>query len=346
MPKISTVTFKPKQVVKNLLQPLSERGRDVIVERHGLGKSTNRKTLEAIGKKYGITRERVRQIEKNSISIIKSSKEYKKYSHVFDELNSIIKNLGKVVSEADLLEFLAKDKSTQNFYHFLLYLDDYFNKEKEDENFKHRWHIDPELSNKIHNSLNKLYQSLSDDDLISEPDIIKKFLNYLEDVSEEYKNEEIARRWLSISKKIDKNPLGEWGRVTSNNIYTKGMRDYAFLVLRKKGEPTHFREVAKTIEEIFNKKAHIATTHNELIKDPRFVLVGRGLYALKEWGYSEGVVRDVIKKILEEKGPLTADEIVQNVLKERFVRENTVFVNLQNDHFFVRDENGYYHVVK
>lgn len=346
MPKVSTVTFKPKLVIKNLLQPLSERGRDIITERHGLGKSSNRKTLEAIGKKYGITRERVRQIEKHSISAIKSSKEYKKYSHVFDELNDIIKSLGKVISEADLLEYLANDKSNQNHYHFLLYLNDYFNKEKEDENFKPRWSIDLELSEKIHESLNKLYHSLSDEDLISEPDMVKRFLGYLSNVSDEYKKEEIARRWLYISKKISRNPLGEWGKSTSSNINTKGMRDYAFLVLRKKGEPAHFREVAKTIEEIFNKKAHVATTHNELIKDPRFVLVGRGLYALKEWGYSEGVVRDVIKKILKQKGPMSADEIVQEVLKERFVRENTVFVNLQNNLFFVRDENGYYHVVE
>lgn len=124
------------------------------------------------------------------------------------------------------------------------------------------------------------------------------------------------------------------------------MRDYAFLVLRKHGEPIHFREVAKSIEEIFNRKAHVATTHNELIKDPRFVLVGRGLYALKEWGYSGGVVRDVIKKVIEKNGPLPAEKIIQEVLKERFVRENTILVNLQNSRYFRKDENNLFHVVE
>ncbi len=346
MPKTAIVTFKPKQVNKALLQSLSDRSKEIITERHGLGKNTEKRTLEAIGKKYGITRERVRQIEKHSISTIKSSKEYKKYSHVFDELHDIIKGLGAVVSEEDLLSYLSDDKETRNHFQFLLYLDDYFNKEKEDDLFKHRWHVDPDLSSKIHESLHKLYQSLSNEELVSEPDMIKRFLRYLEDVSDDYKKEEIARRWLSISKKISKNPLGEWGKADSKNINTKGMRDYAFLVLRKQGRPIHFREVAKTIEEIFNKKAHVATTHNELIKDPRFVLVGRGLYALKEWGYTGGVVRDVIKRILKQKGPLPADEIIKEVLKERFVRENTILVNLQNPNHFVKDEDGLYHVVE
>ncbi len=82
---------------------------------------------------------------------------------------------------------------------------------------------------------------------------------------------------------------------------TKGMRDYAFLVIRKHGSPIHFREVARQINLVFKKKAHTATTHNELIKDPRFVLVGRGLYALKEWGYMSGVVKDVIAPFSRER---------------------------------------------
>lgn len=346
MTKTAIVTFKPKLVVKTLLQPLSDRGREVIVHRFGLGDSVEKETLEAIGKRYGITRERVRQIEKHSIATIKSSKEYQRSSHAFDELHDVVRGLGVVISETDLLEHLAKDKATQNHFHFLLFLGDCFNKEKENEHFKHRWNIDPELSERIHESLNRLYQSLSDEELVSEPDMIKRFLNYLENVSDEFKKEEIARRWLSISKKVAKNPLGEWGKSNSANINTKGMRDYAFLVLRKKGEPVHFREVAKAIEEIFNRRAHVATTHNELIKDPRFVLVGRGLYALKEWGYSGGVVRDVIKRILESEGPLTADDVVAKVLKERFVRENTIMVNLQNSRYFRKDENGRFHVVE
>ena len=120
------------------------------------------------------------------------------------------------------------------------------------------------------------------------------------------------------------------------------MRDYAFLVIRKHGSPIHFREVAKQITTMFNKKAHVATTHNELIKDPRFVLVGRGLYALAEWGYTPGVVRDVIRTVLEKNGPLSKEEVIDKVMKERYVKENTIVVNLQNPKYFRRDKDGKY----
>ena len=344
MSEKTPITFKPKQVTKRLLSVLSSRAQDVLMNRMGLGVETKRMTLEAIGKKYKITRERVRQIENYSIASIRKSKEYVKEKPAFDELKKVVSELGSIVSEENLLAHLSKDKSTQNHLHFLLIVGEDFMKEKEDTEFKHRWHIDKELSKKIHDSLRKLYSTLSDDEILLESDMIEKFLENLQDVSEKYKNQEIAKRWLELSKLIDKNPLGEWGKAGSPNINAKGMRDYAFLVIRRHGSPIHFREVAKLITELFKKKAHVATTHNELIKDPRFVLVGRGLYALREWGYMSGVVKDVIRGVLEKNGPLTKEQVIEKVLKERYVKENTIMVNLQNPKFFKKNKEGKYTV--
>lgn len=338
------ITFKPKQVTKRLIAVLNDRSQDVIVNRYGLGKDTERLTLEAIGSKYGITRERVRQIENHSLNQIRKSDEYDKDSAVFDELRDYINNLGAIVSEEDLLEEIAKDDSTRNHIHFLLVLGHHFIKEKEDERFNHRWYVDKDVAKEVHTVLDKIYKSLSDDDIIPESEMISDFLDYVKDVSDKHRDEEVIRRWLKISKNIGRNDLGEWGKSTSPNINVKGIRDYAFLVIRKHGSPIHFREVAKAINEIFNKKAHEATTHNELIKDSRFVLVGRGLYALTEWGYSSGVVRDVIKQIIEKEGPLTRDEVIEKVLKERYVKENTILVNLQNPNYFKKTKDGKYNL--
>jgi hypothetical protein len=340
----TTITFKPKQVIKRLLSVLGERSQDVITSRFGLGNDEKRMTLEAIGKKYKITRERVRQIENYSIINVRKSKEYAKEKPVFDELKAVVSELGSTVSEESLLKHISKDKAVQNQIHFLLTVGEDFTKEKEDLEFKHRWTIDKDLSKKIHGSLRTLYSTLSDDEILLESDMISKFLEHLKDVSDKYKNEEIAKRWLALSKLIDKNPLGEWGKSSSPNINAKGMRDYAYLVIRRHGSPIHFREVAKLITELFNKKAHVATTHNELIKDPRFVLVGRGLYALSEWGYMSGVVKDVIKSIIDKYGPMTKDEIVKKVLKERYVKENTIMVNLQNPKYFKKSKEGKYSI--
>ncbi len=336
------LAFKPKHVVKRLLGALPERARDVIISRYGLGESPKKMTLESIGKRYGVTRERVRQVENYALMSIRKSDAYQKEKTAFEELEKLLHSLGGVIAEEELLNHISKDAGMQNFVHFLLVAGEAFKKEKEDEHFKHRWYIDDQLARKVHEALKKLYKNLNNNDLVTELDIIAQFLTHVEGVADHLKEGDVVRRWLNLSKVIGKNPLGEWGLLSSPNIRAKGVRDYAFLVLRKHGSPIHFREVAKSIEKLFGKKAHIATTHNELIKDQRFVLVGRGLYALAEWGYMSGVVKDVVRKILEKNGPLTREQVVEKVLKERYVKENTILVNLQNPKHFKKDTEGRY----
>ncbi|MBP6060553.1 MAG: hypothetical protein KA515_00925 [Candidatus Pacebacteria bacterium] len=340
-----TISFKPKKITKKITSHLQDRASDVVMHRFGLTAEGNRKTLEEIGKKYNITRERVRQIENVALSLIKKSAAFKGEQAVFDELKQLVHKLGSVVSEQDLLSHISKDKSTQNHIHFYLVLSDAFRKHKEDEHFHVRWSIDDETANKVHDSLRKLYATLKDEDLVPETDMIKKFFEQMKDVADQYKNEEIAKRWLSMSKVVSKNPLGEWGKTSSPNIRTRGVKDYAFLVMRRHGTPLHFKEVADAISKTFNKKIHYATCHNELIKDSRFVLVGRGMYALAEWGYKAGIAREVIRDILKREGPLTKEDIVIKVNKERYFKKNTILVNLVNPKYFKKNKSGLYTVV-
>jgi hypothetical protein len=161
-------------------------------------------------------------------------------------------------------------------------------------------------------------------------------MGHLTELVTEYKeNKDIIYRYLALSKVIGKNQLSEWGRMTSPHVKARGIKDYAYLIMRRANRPMHFKEVAQEINKTFGKKAHVATCHNELIKDSRFVLVGRGMYGLKDWGHTGGVVRDVITEVLKEAGhPLPKDEIVKRVLAKRIVKPNTVLVNLQNAKYF------------
>jgi len=337
------LSFKPQAVTKSLLSVLPERSRDIIERRYGLlNKGTKRLTLEAIGQIYDITRERVRQIENAALETIRQSDEYEKASNAFTSLADALISYGGVANEEDFLAELSKDVSTQNHINFLLVIGDPFMKLKEDDSFHHRWTTDRDLSDQVHKAINGLYKSLSDEDLIPETDMIMRFLDHVKSEVAQTADEEVAKRWLYVSKRIKPNPLGDWGLSSSPNIRTRGMRDYAYLVLKRNAAPLHFSEVAKTITNEFGKKAHVATCHNELIKDDRFVLVGRGLYALSEWGYSSGVVRDVITAILKKKGGLTKAEIIDEVKKQRQVKENTIYVNLQNAKYFKKDTKGRY----
>jgi len=341
----NTITFKPKQVTKRMLSHLPERAYEVITNRFGLTTDAQRKTLEAIGQKYGITRERVRQIENAALALIRKSQAFKDEKAVFEELKKLMHTLGAIVSEQELLNHLSKDKLTQNHIHLYLTLGEDFTKHKEDDDFKTRWSVDDDVSEEVHKSLKNLFANLSDDELVPEAELVARFLDEVKELSEQYKNEEIAKRWLAMSKTISRNPLGEWGKSTSSSIKTRGVKDYAFLMMRKHGSPMHFREVAKAVAATFDKKCHTATCHNELIKDPRFVLVGRGIYALSEWGYKSGVVRDVIKELLKKNGPMSKEDIVDQVMKERYLKKNTILVNLQNSKYFKKNKSGLYSAV-
>ncbi len=339
-----TITFKPKKVVKDLLAAVPERAQKIIRMRYGL-ESGERMTLEAIGKIYQITRERVRQIEDFTIKSIKKGQVMAGMTDVFTELQAAMEEYGGIVHEADFLEYLSpKDSVTKNNIHFLLVLGDAFSKLKEDEGFHHRWTVDEGVAHSIHESIKNLCTELSENDLLTEQEIVDAFLKNLHEDVDKKEAEEHARRWLRLSKDIGQSPIGEWGLTSSPNVHVRGIRDYAYLIMRKHGSPMHFTEVAKAIETTFKRKANPATCHNELIKDPRFVLVGRGIYALAEWGYAKGVVRDVIRDLIEKHGPMTKEEVMEKVLKERYVKENTILVNLKNPKYFKESKEGKFSV--
>ena len=152
----------------------------------------------------------------------------------------------------------------------------------------------------------------------------------------------VLANWVGISKIFAKNHFGEWGLVEFPSIKPRGVRDLSYLVMSKTQKPMHFSDVARAISDAVGKKTHIQTVHNELIKDNRFVLVGRGLYALREWGYEEGTVKDTITRALKEHGSLPKEKIVELVLARRFVKPNTITVNLDNRTYFRKLHDGRY----
>ncbi|MEW5907608.1 MAG: sigma factor-like helix-turn-helix DNA-binding protein [Patescibacteria group bacterium] len=342
---METLSFNPKNITKVLISGLNDRAKNIITQRYGLGEEADRKTLEEIGKKYGITRERVRQLVNYALGSVRKSKYYSLSESALGELKDTISKMGSILAEREILNRLSRDNQTRNHIHFLLILGDSFIKMKEDNFFYHRWTIDDEKAEKIHQLLHQVHSYFKEGVIMPEKEIIYLAQNYARNLLEEKIKEEIILSWLRISKLIDRNALGDWGKITSEYIRPRGIRDLAFLVFRKYGEPMHFNDAAKAIADTFNRNAHRATVHNELIKDDRFVLVGRGVYALSEWGYTPGTVSDVIKDILKKFSPLAKEEIIKRVLKARQVKENTILVNLQNTKNFKRNPDGTYKIV-
>ncbi|TAJ14919.1 hypothetical protein EPO56_01470 [Patescibacteria group bacterium] len=334
MPKL---TFKPAHVTKRLVAVLPERSRDVISSRYGLIGKVKGETLDAIGKRYGITRERVRQIENSAVKLIQESPALEKEVASFAALEAAIRELGGILPEQMILSEFTKDDESKNHLYFLLVVGKPFIMSKESNDFKTRWHVDHELAKSVEDALKQVHSKVDPTDVLPEEKIVEHVMSCITRVNSKYRSKDTVRRWLELSNCIMRNPLGEWGKTDAPGIKVKNIRDHAYLALKRHGSPMHFREVAKSIEKLFGKGAHEATTHNELIKDSRFVLVGRGIYALKEWGYRTGPVVEIIKHILKESGPLSREEIMKRVSKERYVKPNTIIVNLQNPLFVKKD---------
>ncbi len=337
------LSFDPKKITTNLLASLPPRSRQIIKKRYGL-EAKQPMTLEAVGQIYGITRERVRQIEEFTLKAIKKDDSFAAAEPIFAELKTMIQAHGGIVHEHEFLNQLTGDLVVQNNVHFLLVLGDAFTKLREDDYFHKRWTIDMAVADAVHQSLKNLARQLSINDLLTEEEIINELVKNLHESLNEQEARAHGLRWLQLSKGLGLSPIGEWGLAESPSVKVRGIRDYAFLIMRKQGSPMHFTEVAKAIADQFARKANPATSHNELIKDERFVLVGRGIYALTDWGYTRGVVRDVIAEFIKKHGPMTKEEIMAKVLKERYVKPNTVMVNLKNPKFFKESKDGHFSV--
>ncbi|KKU27166.1 MAG: RNA polymerase sigma factor [Candidatus Magasanikbacteria bacterium GW2011_GWA2_46_17] len=326
------------------MSELQDRSRHILVERFGLGPKGVSRTLDSIGKEYGITRERIRQIENHAVEQVRESSKYAEHSAHFNDLKAALHSLGTILSDETVLSQIADEKDRDHVV-FLLTVGHHFTDRRESNDFHARWHIDEHIADQVERALANLADSIEPDKLIPEEEFMQIFSKALKQEGIKNRPNDVLSRWLVISKRIGRNPLGEWGRAESPHVRIKNTRDFAYLTLRRHGSPMHFTEVANNIKDLFSRNAHPATTHNELIKDARFVLVGRGLYALKEWGYQPGVVRDVIRQILEREGALSREEIVERVRRERYVKDATIAANLQHG-IFTRLPDGRHSLVK
>lgn len=310
----------------NLLKELSGRQKDVINRRFGL--AGERETLETIGQSYGITRERVRQIEEDGLSKLREKLDNPVFVNVFKYFEKYLKDQGSLKREDLMLSQLGGEKF-KNHVLFLLTLTDRFEKFNETDDLQASWGI------------NKDSLALAQKAILvfaSELEEKKRLLSLPSTILSSY---------IEISKNILKGPEGLYGLREWPEVNPRGVKDKAYIILKREKNPLHFGRISSLVNSspMFkgSKSANLQTVHNELIKDQRFVLVGRGMYALKEWGYEPGVVRDVISAALaQSKIPLTKEEVVGKVLEQRRVKPTTILLNLQNKKYFVKNTEGKY----
>lgn len=329
---MSEINTPIKKVVAQLTAGLSPRNREIIARRFGL-KTGTQETLEAIGVSYGITRERVRQIKEASLAQIRQSiRPISDHSiqPFVTMVKGILESQGGIVREDELfMRFsgVAGDTPPNAALVFVLTLAGRFHRVPEDDDFHTFWSLNAERAQQFRANAGEFVASLA---AVGKPS------------PESRLSHPALASFLSISKQVGKNVFGEVGLMKWAEIKPRGVRDKSFLVLKKEGKPKHFREITQLINEanFGNREAHVQTVHNELIKDPRFVLVGRGIYGLAEWGYEPGTVKEVIANLLRKEGPQPKDKIIAHVTASRMVKPNTIVLGMQDKNLFQENEDG------
>lgn len=336
--------------INNLIGDLAPRQKEILSGRFGL-ENGKRRTLAALGKRYGITRERVRQIEKDALEASRE-KLANDSAFKYQILNPIVKCLeifgGLRRSDLFIDELKAHFKNGELHYWHLKFISETAGRPyyySEDENFRHFWYVDDGAVGTVNALIKKLEQAVSGK---KEESARRKFSYYFDRVlSERDFSRDIGLNYVSVSKKFHVNSFGDIGLSRWEEINPKTVRAKIYLVLKKLNKPAHFTEITELVNKAAfdSRRALPQTVHNELIKHPEIVLVGRGIYGLKEHGYAPGACREVIRKIIKEKGPLSTDEVVGEVLRQRILKANTILLNLQNKKHFKRLADGRYNAI-
>jgi hypothetical protein len=331
----TAVELSTKELVNGVLTSIErEREREIVARRFGL--FDRKETLEQIGEMLGITRERVRQLEKSVVIHLKSSVEQGTIPHIADFQSKVVGLLeanGLIARVSELTKQLTPDatREEQARAAFLSQLCSGLIVISEDDNFYNSVGVKKAHDDKaVKNLVAQLIETIKQ---LGEPKDIETIAK-----TAKIEDPKQAAALASTSKQLA-TLNGRWGLIKWPMVNPKNIRDKIYVILKENGKHMHFNEISDAIKDSDFKRKDVTTqaVHNELIKDKRFVLIGRGIYALKEWGYSKGTVADIITEVLKQAGePLHRDEIVKRVLKSRFVKETTILLNLQGKPQFKR----------
>ncbi|MFH1284617.1 MAG: sigma factor-like helix-turn-helix DNA-binding protein [Candidatus Peregrinibacteria bacterium] len=338
---MSTTKINLSDIINEMFLVLTNKEKDVIVKRFSLDNKP-RRTLEHIGQQFSVTRERIRQIEKIALGKLKRTVQTTKLNAVNDIADKVITDHGGVLVQMKLISEIlnlikSKDEVDPNIIKLALNINQNIKHAEKTNVYNTFWRFKEIGLDIVSSIIDAGIKTLKKKgDVISDQKLVISIRQLLAEKIEQYSDPMIISS-LEVDKRLKRVSEG-FGLMSWRHINPRSIRDKAYIVLKREKSPLHFIEIANKISASgFDKK--VVTTqavHNELIRYDQFVLVGRGLYTLKEFGFSKGTVADVIEGLLKKKSPMTKQEIIEGVLKQRQVKKGTISLNLQKNPQFVR----------
>ncbi|TSC95868.1 MAG: hypothetical protein Athens101410_314 [Parcubacteria group bacterium Athens1014_10] len=331
------------KIIKNLFSNLNSKESEILRARFGL-ENKRKETLEIIGKNYGLSKERIRQVQNYALDKLRQ------LNFLNDLINpvrigvlEIFNRKGGIVTE----KFILKQTNKPESFSFIIshFLEQDLEKLNNHPKIESAWKLKSISLGIIEEFLEMILNFIKEKKCSLKKEELLKFIKESPVYKKYDLNDEHLLSYLETSKEIKKNVLGMYGLSVWREITPKRIADKIYLIFQKEKKPLHFSDLTQKINELKfdHKVAYPRAVHNELILDERYVLIGRGVYALKEWGYQKGTVKDILINILKKaKKPLSKEELAKEIQSQRFAKESTVYTALMDKKSFKRQEDGKY----
>jgi hypothetical protein len=327
---------------------LDRRDLDILFER-GLSTRSDAPTLGELGKQYGITRERVRQIESRA----------KEKAHKALRTNEMIATIEllarRIIDEQGMINCrelaetmidiheLQEQRCEETLPQILLIAGEVkYNKILE---VFVSLHIPKGLPQILYSHL---YEQLHEAKVpMLETDLGKSLDSLLSKEDAEFNEQtHLWKKVLEESRDFERVEKMYWGLTK----WESRVLDEIVMALREVKKPTHFKEITKLANKRLEKdrQTTVRAVHAQLAHhQDLFIRTGPGTFGLREWDPDKPVqpikYRTLIKQVLEEAGePVPPDEIYEKVNELRAAKESTVTMYLSMHDDFMIQEDGRY----
>ncbi|MDA9129098.1 hypothetical protein N9J72_01310 [Candidatus Gracilibacteria bacterium] len=332
----------------NVLDSLSEKERTVIERRIGL--TGNKETLQNIGNSFkpSITRERVRQIEDAGIKKVGRIIKATELSAIQEMAREVLGHHGGILTREKLVAALINEmnlsKEINSHILEIIVQSDFEIIKSKPRLGTQTYFTLPNISRKsidaTHREALKILKRKKD--VMEQSELYTQIATNVREEAGELETVFIDSV-LDVFDDIVKGEEVLVGLTRWKILNPKTLKDKAIYVMKKEKLPMHFIDISNKISDYLGETVKVNTIHNELIRNEEFILIGRGIYALKEWGFKPGTVLDVILDVLSKNGgPMNTEDIIKKVLKVRNVKKTTIYMNLQNKKAIERVGRNFY----
>ncbi len=294
--------------LESILSKLTHREREILKYRIGLDGEYPH-TLEEVGTIFGVTRERIRQVESKAIKKLRSIAHYVRYEGEEIENNKELEELNTFEDE------FAEFRSNKNL-----------NEVKPGEELNGvGYNLSSDLINAI--SFNNVYK-------IWDPDVEEFISNVAEgpDYSEVLGGEDFEEMFAESEEGEEEETefsISQENEETLESEYYDRVALIIEYILKKAGVPLYINDIAVQCDRVIgsdfsiNEIYDIISMHREI-----FSWAGPSKYGLVSWGYPKYVssISDVIAWLIREKGQaVTEEEIYEFMLPLYNVKKQSIF---------------------